>query len=224
MSSSRRVYTQFEEQHKRLLAQQEELVNLEEGEGGDETLAMEEDEDDDYGRHRASHSHHVMEVVGQISKPIRSANFDRKREIRGLIPEQKVTATLQILAYGVSADKVDEITRMRKSTVLESLMLFCSAIEALYTKEYLRKQTHRDLRRVLRKGAQNDLNVLTQSPVFDEVLQGKAPRVTYSVNGHTYDEPYYLADDIYPRWTTFVKTVPHPKNEKETLCKMLKGV
>ncbi|XP_070668952.1 uncharacterized protein [Malus domestica] len=48
-------------------------------------------------------------------------------------------------------------------------------------------------------GAQNDPNALAQSPVFNDVLQGRAPEVTYFVNGHKYDGPYYLADDIYPR-------------------------
>nr|XP_028954312.1 uncharacterized protein LOC103405530 [Malus domestica] len=132
MSSSRRVYKQFEEQHKRLLTQHEELVNLEEGGGGDEAFAMEEDKDDDHRRQRASRSHCVMEAVG-------------------LLPEQKVTTTLQMLAYEASVDQVDEITRMGKSIVLESLMRFFSAIEALYMKEYLRKLTHKDLRRLLRK-------------------------------------------------------------------------
>ncbi|XP_050133189.1 uncharacterized protein LOC126609272 [Malus sylvestris] len=119
MSSSRRVYKQFEEQQKRLLAQQEELINLEEGEGGHNAFAMEGDEDNDHRRQRASHFCLVMEAM---------------------------------LAYGASADQVDKITRMRKSTILESLMQFCSAIEAFYTKEYLRKPTERDLRRLLRKG------------------------------------------------------------------------
>ena len=64
-------------------------------------------------------------------------------------------------------------------------------------------------------GAQNDINVLAQSPVFNDVLQGKAPKVTYEVNGRMYDGPYYLADDIYPRWSTFVKTVPRPRSAKE---------
>ncbi|XP_070679205.1 uncharacterized protein [Malus domestica] len=59
-------------------------------------------------------------------------------------------------------------------------------------------------------GAQNDLNVLAQYTVFNDVLQGKAPKVTYEVNGRMYDGPYYLADDIYPRWSTFVKIVPCP--------------
>ncbi|XP_018503432.2 uncharacterized protein LOC108867383 [Pyrus x bretschneideri] len=106
-----------------------------------------------------------MEVVGQISKPRCAANLDRKRERRG---------------------QVDEITRMGKSTVIKSLMRFCSAIEALYTNEYLRTPTPKDLRMMLRK-------------VFHEVLQGKASRVTYGVNGQRYNGPYDLANDIYPR-------------------------
>ncbi|XP_070676362.1 uncharacterized protein [Malus domestica] len=140
MSSSRRVHKQFVVQHKRLLAQQEELINLEEGGGGDEAFAMEEDSDDDHRRQRASHSRHVMEAVGQIAKLRHAANFNRKRERRddvfrvlSLLPEQKIKATLRMLAYGTSADQVDKIGRMGKTNVLESLMRFCSAIEALCT-------------------------------------------------------------------------------------------
>ena len=40
-------------------------------------------------------------------------------------------------------------------------------------------------------------------------------RCTYWVNDHKYEGPYYLADDIYPRWSTFVKTVPYPQSEME---------
>ncbi|XP_070679356.1 uncharacterized protein [Malus domestica] len=220
MSSSRRVHKQFVEQQKRLLAQQEELINLKEGGGGDEAFAMEEDSDDDHRRQRASHSRRVMEVVGQIAKPRRAANFDGKKgktrmqrslfnkimsaicnhdpyfvkkedafRVLGFLPKQKITVALRMLAYRVSADRVDEIARMGKTTVLESLMQFCSAIEALYTNEYLRTPTSRDMRRLLRK-------------VFDDMLQGKSPRYTYWVNGTKYDGPYYLADDIYPRYTT----------------------
>ncbi|CAN6725783.1 unnamed protein product [Malus baccata var. baccata] len=83
MYSLRRVHKQFVEQQKRLLAQQEELINLEEGRGGDEAFAMEEESDDDHRRQRASHSRRVIEPVSQIAKPRRAANFDRKRERRG---------------------------------------------------------------------------------------------------------------------------------------------
>ncbi|CAL2255030.1 unnamed protein product [Prunus armeniaca] len=62
-----------------------------------------------------------------------------------LLSEQKLTASLRMLAYGASADQVDEIARMSKSTILECLVKFCNAIETLYTKDYLHKPTLRDL-------------------------------------------------------------------------------
>ncbi|XP_070672095.1 uncharacterized protein [Malus domestica] len=195
--------------------------------------------------------------------------------VMDLLSEQKNTAALRMLAYGVSTDQVDEITRMGKSTILESLMRFCGAIKSIYTAEFLWRPTDMDLQRLLKKGemkgfprmirsidcmhwtwkncpsawqgaygdrkraksiilevvtsfdtwiwhaffrvpgAQNDLNILTQSPVFNDVLQGKAPKVTYWVNGHKYDRPYYLANSIYPMWLSFVKTVPRPRSAKE---------
>ena len=193
----------------------------------------------------------------------------------GLLPEQKFTAVIRMLAYGSSADQVDEIARMGKSTVLESLVRFCDAVETLYTRDYLRRPTPRDLQRLLQKaesrgfpgmigsidcmhwqwkncptawqgdygnrkgqksiileavagfdtwvwhaffgvaGSQNDLNVLGQSPVFNDVLRGEAPNITYEINNTIYQTGYYLADGIYPRWTTFVKTIPHPRSHKQ---------
>ena len=70
-----------------------------------------------------------------------NAYFVQKKKdtfhVIGLRPEQKINVALWMLAYGASADQVDEITRMGKSIVLESLIRFCSAIEAIYTNEYL---------------------------------------------------------------------------------------
>ncbi|KAM1720697.1 hypothetical protein ACFX12_022328 [Malus domestica] len=128
---------------------------------------------------RASHSHRVIQVVGQICRPNRSGNLDRSKQQRGmelldnyfvhnnsfpdthfrhhfrmerhlfnkimiavcnhdsyfvqkndafgvmdLLSEQKNNAALRMLAYGASTDQVDEITRMGKSTILESLIGF----------------------------------------------------------------------------------------------------
>ncbi|CAL2253374.1 unnamed protein product [Prunus armeniaca] len=67
----------------------------------------------------------------------------------GLIPKQKLTAALRMLDYGASAEQVDKIARMGKSIVLECLVRFCDAVENLYTREYLRKPTPRDLNRIL---------------------------------------------------------------------------
>ncbi|VVA39097.1 PREDICTED: putative nuclease HARBI1, partial [Prunus dulcis] len=43
-------------------------------------------------------------------------------------------------------------------------------------------------------GSQNDLNVLGQSPVFNDVLRGEAPNITYEINNTIYQTGYYLAD------------------------------
>ncbi|KAI5352261.1 hypothetical protein L3X38_005152 [Prunus dulcis] len=197
--------------------------------------------------------------------------------VLGLLPEQKLTAVIRMLVYGASADQVDEIARMGKSTTLEALVRFCSAVETLYTRDYLRRPTPRDLQRLLQKaeargfpgmigsidcmhwqwkncptawqgdygnrkgqksiileavagfdtwvwhaffgvaGSQNDLNVLGQSPVFNDVLRGQGPNVTYEVNNTVYQTGYYLADGIYPRWTTFVKSIPNPRSQKQKL-------
>ncbi|XP_048430702.1 uncharacterized protein LOC125472833 [Pyrus x bretschneideri] len=44
---------------------------------------MENDEDDEHRRQRASHSRRVMQNVDQISKPKRAANLDKKRKRQG---------------------------------------------------------------------------------------------------------------------------------------------
>ncbi|XP_068336453.1 uncharacterized protein [Pyrus communis] len=158
----------------------------------------------------------------------------------GLLPQQKITSALRMLACGAFADQVDEIMRMGKSTILKSLMRFCGASESIYTAEYLWKPTNMDLQRLLKKAEmrgfpgmigsidcmhwtwkkcpsawQGAYGNRKRAKMFNDVRQGKAPKVTYCVNGYMYDGSYYLADGIYPRWSTFVKTVPCPRNAKE---------
>ena len=48
-------------------------------------------------------------------------------------------------------------------------------------------------------GILNDINVLDRSPIFDDIFQGRAPRLEYVVNGHMYKLTYYLTDGIYPK-------------------------
>ncbi|KAI5334635.1 hypothetical protein L3X38_024768 [Prunus dulcis] len=71
--------------------------------------------------------------------------------VLGLLPEQKIMTIIRMLVYGSFADQVDENARMRKSTTLESLVRFCDAVETLYTRDYLRRPTPRDLQRLLQK-------------------------------------------------------------------------
>ncbi|XP_074352313.1 uncharacterized protein LOC141691473 [Apium graveolens] len=56
-----------------------------------------------------------------------------------------------------------------------------------------------------------------RSPVFDEVLQDRAPEVNYNINGNNYNTGYYLTDEIYPEWATFVKTIPRPQSDTRKL-------
>uniref|UniRef100_A0A0D3AR58 DDE Tnp4 domain-containing protein n=1 Tax=Brassica oleracea var. oleracea TaxID=109376 RepID=A0A0D3AR58_BRAOL len=45
----------------------------------------------------------------------------------------------------------------------------------------------------------------------------RAPKVNYIVNGHEYDLAYYLTDGIYPKWDTFVQSIPLPQGPKASL-------
>ncbi|XP_071687182.1 uncharacterized protein [Rutidosis leptorrhynchoides] len=49
-------------------------------------------------------------------------------------------------------------------------------------------------------GANNDINVLNYSPLFNTIKKGTAPPSPFDVNGHHYERGYYLGDGIYPDW------------------------
>ncbi|XP_068307402.1 uncharacterized protein [Pyrus communis] len=108
---------------------------------------------DTYFRRRFRMERHLFNKI-MFAVCNHDSYFVQKKDVfgaMGLLPQPKITAALRMLAYGASADQVVEITRMRKSTILESLMRFCGAIEFIYTVEYLRKHTNMDLQRLLKK-------------------------------------------------------------------------
>ena len=63
-------------------------------------------------------------------------------------------------------------------------------------------------------GSNNDINVLNQSPLFNDVYNGRAPQCPFQVNNVQYKLGYYLADGIYPEWATFVKTFRTPLDQR----------
>ncbi|XP_074383602.1 uncharacterized protein LOC141725101 [Apium graveolens] len=74
----------------------------------------------------------------------------------GLLPQQKMTVALRMLAYGASADQCAEICRMGESTTLECM-------KKLFGEEYLRAPTLADLRRLLARGEQRGFPGMNES-------------------------------------------------------------
>lgn len=59
-------------------------------------------------------------------------------------------------------------------------------------------------------GSNNDINVLDCSHLFDDMISGRNHRVKFTVNGIDYTIPYFLADGIYPQWSTLITTLHSP--------------
>ncbi|XP_010431602.1 PREDICTED: uncharacterized protein LOC104715936 [Camelina sativa] len=63
-------------------------------------------------------------------------------------------------------------------------------------------------------GTNKDINVLESSHLFSNLAQGIAPPVHYTIQGKEYNMGYYLADGIYPKWSTIVQTIHEPRGPK----------
>nr|GEV28688.1 protein ALP1-like [Tanacetum cinerariifolium] len=72
---------------------------------------------------------------------------------------------------------------------------------------------------IVSAGANNDLTVLSNSPLFDDLLDGVAPVAPFECNGVAFEKGYYLADGIYPQWSSFVKSFTVANSEKNALFK-----
>nr|GEV73772.1 hypothetical protein [Tanacetum cinerariifolium] len=135
----------------------------------------------------------------------------------------KCTAAIRQLAYGTTPDAFDEYLQMSERTARDSLTNFNKCIISLYMTEYLRKPTLEDVEngqygREDKKyptimleavasqdlwiwhaffgvaDANNDINVLDNSPLFDNLLNDTAPILPYVVNCVGYKKGYFLVD------------------------------
>nr|GEW40680.1 zinc finger, CCHC-type [Tanacetum cinerariifolium] len=111
----------------------------------------------------------------------------------------KCTTAIRQLAYGTTPDAFDEYLQMSERTARDSLTNFNKCIISLYMAEYLRNPTLEDVENFHDRdntvaGANNDINVLDNSLLFDDLLNDTAPVLPYVVNGVGYEKGYYLAD------------------------------
>ncbi|XP_026419595.1 uncharacterized protein LOC113315543 [Papaver somniferum] len=125
--------------------------------------------------------HLVLKIIGELCQVELQFNYQYDAlNIRGHRPEQKVTSALRILGYGRPPDSNDEYLRIGKTTAYNL------------------------------PGSQNDINVLHKSPLFEDLKYGISPQVNFSINGNHYTHGYYLADGIYPKWSTLVQCYRQP--------------
>ncbi|GJW12280.1 ALP1-like protein [Tanacetum coccineum] len=68
-------------------------------------------------------------------------------------------------------------------------------------------------------GGNNDMSVLNNSPLFDDLLDDVALVAPFKYNGVAFEKGYYLADDIYLQWSSFVKSFMVANSEKNALFK-----
>ncbi|CAM8914580.1 unnamed protein product [Rhodiola kirilowii] len=69
--------------------------------------------------------------------------------VLGLLPEQKMTATIRMLAYSSCADQCAKLTRMGESTTLECLKKWCAQVVEHYKDRYPCSPNAADLSRLL---------------------------------------------------------------------------
>ncbi|XP_042959567.1 uncharacterized protein LOC122294710 [Carya illinoinensis] len=81
--------------------------------------------------------------------------FIQKRDASGrlgLSSLQKMTTAIRMLAYGITADLMDEYVRIGESTARLSMKKFVKAIVSIFGGEYLRSLTSNDIARLLEVG------------------------------------------------------------------------
>ncbi|XP_071726954.1 uncharacterized protein [Rutidosis leptorrhynchoides] len=66
----------------------------------------------------------------------------------GISTHLKITAALHQLAYGYAPDTLDEYLQMSERVARESLQNFCKCIVVLYSNDYMREPTRKDMERL----------------------------------------------------------------------------
>ncbi|XP_076934569.1 uncharacterized protein LOC143600871 [Bidens hawaiensis] len=65
----------------------------------------------------------------------------------------------------------------------------------------------------------NDIDVIEQSPIFDDIIDGVEPSQSFYANGVQFKYGYYLVDSIYNKWSTLVQAYAYPVEDKRKYFK-----
>ena len=93
-----------------------------------------------------------LRIVDEVSA--RNSYFIQKRNAsgdKGFTPIHKCLVAMRMLAYGGSADGLDDTYAMAETTVIDTLFEFVETVIDLYEKEYLRPPRARELEVILRQ-------------------------------------------------------------------------
>ncbi|XP_047965720.1 uncharacterized protein LOC125210193 [Salvia hispanica] len=159
-------------------------------------------------------------------------------------PLTKCMVALRQLAYGTTTDMFDEHLHVGDTTGRECLAKFCESVVDAFDTTYLCKPNVEDswkgqftngyrgthptmiLEAILdhriwiwhahfgMAGSNNDINVLNTSSLFTEQCNGNGLLIEFTTNGRQHHMGYYLADDMYPRWPVFLKTISCPTDPR----------
>ncbi|KAK9197576.1 hypothetical protein WN944_012759 [Citrus x changshan-huyou] len=99
----------------------------------------------------------AVAIAKRRSKKSRRCGSIKEKNCAGVLnlsSLQKISDAMQMIAYGVSADSIDEYVRIGKSTAIESLKKFIRPVIEIFSNEYLRSPNTNDIARLLAEGEQ----------------------------------------------------------------------
>ncbi|GLT53580.1 hypothetical protein SLA2020_268430 [Shorea laevis] len=105
-----------------------------------------------------------------------------------------------MLAYGVTADFMDEYLKIGEPTVIESLKKFVKAVISIFSEEYLRSPNNQDIARLLAEGKNRGFLGMLGSI---DCMHWKWKNCPAAWAGRA------------PPWATFVKTISSPQGNKK---------
>ncbi|KAL7606940.1 uncharacterized protein LOC111892383 [Lactuca sativa] len=133
------------------------------------------------------------------------------------------------MTVGESLDSIDDYIRMSERTARESLYRLARGVVETFGGVYLRKPSLNDMQQLYVAheerygfrvaGSNNDINILDQSPIFNGIFSGKVPDAPFTVNENEYNFGYYLTDEIYLVYSTFMKGFRHPVEPRDKFFK-----